>query len=254
MVSLVKVQSTLITNCTDAEMKSYSIHISGLVQGVGFRPFVFQLAEKMGITGWVSNTNDGVHIEFNAEDITVTDFYTAIISSTPANAVITSHYLKSIPYHVFTSFEIITDSSKTKPDLLLTPDFAICENCRQEISDQNNRRFEYPFTTCLQCGPRYSISRELPYERDHTTMNELPVCKDCKREYDDVYNRRHYSQTNSCPSCAVPMHLYDTGGVVLSNDNSIILHTLNEALKKGNIVAVKGTGGYLLMCDATNKS
>ena len=234
-------------------MKSYHIHIGGLVQGVGFRPYVYRLAESRGLTGWVSNTKDGVHIAFNADEKTATDFYTAIIQSPPAHAIITKSYIESIRSQAFTSFEIITDTGNNKPDLLLTPDFAICENCRQEITDNRNRRYGYPFTTCLQCGPRYSIIKKLPYERHYTTMQELPMCAFCREEYNDVYNRRHYSQTNSCPNCAIPMHLYNAGGKLLSDDISNILKTLQEFLTAGYIVAVKGIGGYLLLCDATNE-
>jgi len=235
-------------------MKSYHIHIGGLVQGVGFRPYVYRLAERRGLTGWVSNTKDGVHIEFNADEITARDFYKAITQSPPANAVITKHSIKKVTFQPFTSFQIITGSSNKTPDLLLTPDFTICENCRQEIKDKSSRRYGYPFTTCLQCGPRYSIIKELPYERHHTTMHTLPVCKVCGDEYNVVYNSWHYSQTNSCPDCAIPLYLYQAGGQLLSNDNSTILKKLKEVLTGGAITAVKGIGGYLLLCDATNKA
>jgi len=253
MVPVAENQSTCDATGIKDDMNCYHIHITGLVQGVGFRPYVYRLAERRGLTGWVSNTKDGVHIEFNADEITARDFYKAITQSPPVNSVITKHSIKTVPFQPFTSFQIITGSNNNTPDLLLTPDFAICEHCRQEIKDKSSRRYGYPFTTCLQCGPRYSIIKNLPYERHHTTMQALPVCKSCKDEYHDVHNRRHYSQTNSCPDCAIPMQLYQAGGQLLSTDYTAILAKLQEVLTAGSIAAVKGIGGYLLLCDATNK-
>ncbi|MGB3006617.1 MAG: carbamoyltransferase HypF [Chitinophagaceae bacterium] len=235
-------------------MNTYYIHIGGLVQGVGFRPHVFKIAEKTGINGWVSNSKNGVHIEFNATEIVARQFYEAIIESPPVNAVITSHNLKETAHKSFHSFIITTENVNTKTDLLLTPDFAICESCKTEVLNNNNRRYQYPFTTCLHCGPRYSIIQELPYERYNTTMCEMEMCSGCTTEYNDVYNRRHYSQTNSCPDCAIQMHLFDAAGKLHSNETNVILKKLNKELAAGSIAAVKGIGGYLLLCDAGNES
>ncbi|HLG38239.1 MAG TPA: carbamoyltransferase HypF [Chitinophagaceae bacterium] len=234
-------------------MKTYHIHIGGLVQGVGFRPHVYRTARREKLNGWVSNTKDGVHIEINALAQKAFDFLDTIIAFPPANAMIASYSIKEIPAKQFASFTIQTSIADTKADLLLTPDFAMCESCRQEILNDHNRRYSYPFTTCLHCGPRYSIINELPYERDNTTMAELKMCSKCSAEHNDVNKRRHYSQTNSCPNCAIPMHFYKAGGHLLSDDAAIILKKLNEVLSEGAIAAVKGIGGYLLLCDATNK-
>ena len=234
-------------------MKTFHIHIGGLVQGVGFRPYVFHLAESYQITGWVSNSKNGVHIEFNADEARAREFYKAIIQSPPSNAVLTSHTIKSVPPRQFSSFTLQIDETDQQPDLLLTPDLSICENCRKEIINRNNKRYHYPFTTCLECGPRFSIIRELPYERHHTTMEPLQMCDDCKAEYNDIDNRRHYSQTNSCPGCGIPMHLYDSSGQLQSNNTDDILQRLQQILAQGSIAAVKGIGGYLLLCDATNE-
>jgi hydrogenase maturation protein HypF len=233
-------------------MKSYHIHISGQVQGVGFRPHVYKIAEQIGIKGWISNSNDGVHIEFSADEAIAIQFYQTIIQSPPAHAIITHHHIHEIPSHKFSSFSIGESSNDNKPNLLFTPDIAICEECKREVLANNNRWSGYPFTTCLHCGPRYSIVTGLPYDRINTTMAPLALCKDCGREYNDVYNRRHYSQTISCVQCAIPMHLYNNHGEEISNDNKAVLTSLNNLLKEGNIVAVKGIGGYLLVCDSTN--
>lgn len=233
-------------------MKSYHIHISGQVQGVGFRPYVYKLAEKMGVKGWINNSNDGVHIEFSAHDATAIPFYQTIIQSPPAHSIITHHHIHEIPLQEFSSFFIKESITDSKPNLLLTPDIAMCDECKREVLNNDNRWHSYPFTTCLHCGPRYSIITGLPYDRINTTMAPLALCTDCEREYNDVYNRRHYSQTISCAQCAIPMHLYDNAGSEISDDGQEILLRVINLLKGGNIVAVKGIGGYLLICDATN--
>ena len=232
-------------------MNTYHIHIGGLVQGVGFRPFVCRLAERMNLHGWVSNGNDGVHIVINATEETAESFYTSLLCCQPENAIIRTHHVEKIHPQTFSEFRIKESDASAHPDLLLTPDIAICENCRKEIADPENKRYQYPFTTCLDCGPRYSIITGLPYDRPNTTMAELGMCPSCEKEYADIHNQRHFSQTNSCPDCAIPLHLFDNNGVEISKDpESILLITL-ESLKHGHIIAVKGIGGYLLLCDAT---
>lgn len=235
-------------------MFSYHIHIAGLVQGVGFRPFVCRLANEYEINGWVSNTNDGVHIECTASEQQFTDFYNRVVHHPPPNAIISHHHFKKINYAAFSSFSIRHSSKEGRPDLLLTPDIAICPSCRQELKDKSNNRYRYPFTTCLQCGPRFSIIDGLPYDRENTTMHILPFCDTCAEEYADIHNRRHYSQTNSCPDCAVPMHLSQSRNHVLSSQSEEILETVNTELSAGKIIGVKGIGGYLLLCDASNES
>ncbi|HEY1114886.1 MAG TPA: carbamoyltransferase HypF [Chitinophagaceae bacterium] len=233
-------------------MTTYHIHINGQVQGVGFRPFVYKLAGRMGVQGWVSNSNDGVHIEFNAEPGVAAQFYHNIISSPPPNALITHHHIDEVPSSAYTSFAIRPSDTAAKPNLLFTPDIALCKECRSEVLSPGNRWSGYPFTTCLHCGPRYSIITALPYDREATTMASLPTCEQCRDEYNDVYNRRHYSQTISCNDCAIPVHLYTASGEELSTDGATISARVAGLLKNGAIVAVKGIGGYLLLCDATN--
>ncbi len=232
-------------------MNTYHIHIGGLVQGVGFRPFICRLAKKMNIAGWVSNGNDGVHVEFNASEEKADSFYTSILCCQPDNAIIRTHEIKKISPVLFDGFQIRASDASARPDLLLTPDIAICDSCRKEITDPENRRYQYPFTTCLECGPRYSIITGLPYDRENTTMAELNMCSSCGKEYNDVHDHRHYSQTNSCPDCAIPLHLFDNNGVEITRDPESILLIVNESLRHGHIIAVKGIGGYLLLCDAT---
>jgi hydrogenase maturation protein HypF len=233
-------------------MTTYHIHINGQVQGVGFRPFVYKQAERMGVQGWVSNSNDGVHVEFNASPDMAALFYHSLISCAPSNAIITHHHIDEVPAQAFTSFRIKDSDAAAKPNLLFTPDIALCKECREEVLAPGSRWSGYPFTTCLQCGPRYSIMTQLPYDREATTMAPLPTCPCCDSEYNDVYNRRHYSQTISCGDCAIPMHLYSATGEELSAGDASLIATVKDLLQKGAIVAVKGIGGYLLLCDACN--
>jgi hydrogenase maturation protein HypF len=185
------------------EISTWHIHIQGQVQGVGFRPYVFGLAQQYGLVGWVNNTTDGVHIEFNGDEALSQKFYLEIIARAPALSHITSHCLKKTAPVVYTDFKIISSSHDGHPVLLISPDFGMCESCRSEMSDSTNRRYNYAFTTCTQCGPRYSILTGLPYDRENTSMDTFPMCTACKQEYNDASNRRHFSQTNSCPDCAI---------------------------------------------------
>ena len=230
------------------QMDTFHIHIEGIVQGVGFRPFVYQLAKANGLHGWVNNTNDGVHIEISADQDAAELLYQQIISQPPKLATITRHEIQKITSKQFTQFEIIDSDAGASPSLPLTPDFALCQDCRTEISDVSNRRHNYAFTTCTNCGPRYSIMNDLPYDRPNTTMARFEQCDKCSGEYNDPLNRRHYSQTNSCSNCGIELMvdeepLTDEGITVLAN-----------YLEQGKILAIKGIGGFLLVCDASNRT
>lgn len=232
-------------------MNTWHIHIGGLVQGVGFRPYVSRIAQAMNIKGWVSNGNDGVHIKFNGTKEEASIFYKKLISKPPPNAIIRSHHFTGCTTELFADFSIHPSDASVKPDLLLTPDLAICKHCLIEIVDPKNIRFQYPFTTCLECGPRYSIISGLPYDRKNTTMAVWKMCDHCQTEYENINDHRHYSQTNSCPHCSIPVHLYDNQGIEICHDSESILILVTKALEDGRIIAVKGIGGYLLMGDAT---
>lgn len=234
-------------------MKTWHIHISGLVQGVGFRPHVYHTALSFGLTGTVSNTRNGVHIRFNAPLEDARAFCDQIVEKAPAHAIITFCNLEPAPSEPFPDFSIVLEEGNGQPALLLTPDYALCADCRTELRESGNRRYRYAFTTCLNCGPRYSIIRALPYERHLTSMAELAQCPACIKEYQDPLNRRHFSQTNSCPHCAIPLHWHDRSGQLLSSDPETILTAAVQALEQGKILAVKGMGGYLLMADATHE-
>ncbi len=230
-------------------MKTFHIHFNGIVQGVGFRPFVYQSALRFGLKGWVNNTNDGVHIVFNASPELAQNFYEFLLANLPPLAVVTEKKLEKYPPGNFDDFQIIESEGKTQPQLLITPDVALCRDCRQELYDPADRRYRYPFITCTNCGPRYSIITSLPYDRPNTTMAEFKMCDVCSDEYNNPLERRHFSQTNSCPDCAVEMQWYENGQII---ENFTDLNKVIDYWNQGKIIAVKGIGGYLLTCDATN--
>lgn len=229
-------------------MQSWHIHIEGRVQGVGFRPFIYRLANAMNIKGEVANTSNGVHIHLVASKVVLDEFIERIRKEAPSASRIVEINYKLKEDKDYESFTIIESHKKTTAKLLITPDIALCPKCKKELLDRNNKRFNYPFTTCTQCGPRYSVMRQLPYDRKTTTMKPFVMCTTCDEEYADVNNRRFYSQTNSCPDCGVNLKwITDAPGDVEPISHAISL------LKKGAIVAVKGIGGFLLLVDATNK-
>ncbi len=232
---------------------TWHIHIQGQVQGVGFRPFIYQLAQKFKLNGWVNNSGDGVHIGLNADEVVAIDFYDELISNSPKLSHITSHSITEISEVDYKDFKIIKSSSDEKPLLLISPDFAMCIDCRLDISDKTNRRYNYAFTTCTQCGPRHSLIKQLPYDRENTAMETFEMCSQCSEEYNDPKNRRHFSQTNSCADCGVTMKLFDDKQTVVEEDQSKIITKICGLWNVGKIVAIKGIGGYLLTCDASNE-
>lgn len=233
---------------------TFHLHIKGRVQGVGFRPHVYRWAIKKNIFGYVSNDADGVHVIFNHSSHQEADLFAKeIIQEAPSKSIIQSRYLKEIAQQHFYKFSILVKESNTQPGLLISPDFSMCEHCRKEFHDSTNRRFQYPFITCTLCGPRYSIMKQLPYERYLTTMYKFNQCPECQKEYDEVTNRRYFSQTNCCATCGIQVTWHSKYDSDVLNEPKLILIKLLQAFREGKIVAVKGIGGFLLMCDATNR-
>ncbi|HEY9853606.1 MAG TPA: carbamoyltransferase HypF [Leptolyngbyaceae cyanobacterium] len=224
--------------------------IRGAVQGVGFRPFVYRLATKLQLTGWVNNSSQGVFIEVEGEREKLADFLQRISQEKPPRSHIQSlesSWLDSVNY---TNFEIRASESGEKTAVVL-PDIATCPDCLREIFDQNNRRYLYPFTNCTNCGPRYSIIAELPYDRINTTMKNFAMCDQCKAEYENPLNRRFHAQPNACPKCGPHLQLWDANGKILATHHDALLATA-AAIREGKILAVKGLGGFHLMVDAGN--
>lgn len=237
---------------------TWNIHIQGQVQGVGFRPFVWRAALDRGLKGWVANGLQGVWIKINTTEEQAIDFQIFILKNIPETANITATSLTADDDDTFfDQFTIIDSHSDGLAVLHLTPDMSMCTHCRSEIHAVADRRYQYAFTTCTVCGPRYSIITGLPYDRPLTTMQGFEMCPTCQEEYNDPANRRFYAQTNSCPDCGI--RLAFIGGALplsqeLQNETSQaeILQKVVHLWQKGHIVAIKGTGGFLLTCDATN--
>lgn len=235
-------------------MKWVHIHIEGIVQGVGFRPFVYKLANWLNIKGWVCNGVAGVQIEAGGSPEQIEMFKYLLTDDAPVESNITHFYSEDIAERNAEDFQIVESDSTGSPTLLITPDLGLCDHCRAEISNSQNSRYNYPFTTCTRCGPRYSILKALPYDRPLTTMDEFKMCENCKQEYNNPYDRRHFSQTNSCLACTIPVRLLDNQGIELASTWNEALNELVRKLEAGKIAAVKGIGGYMLMVDATNES
>lgn len=232
-------------------IKSYEIHISGRVQGVGFRPFIFNLAEEFGLKGFVSNDEHGVIIICQGEK--TEDFFREIHQQKPkASEIIFSEIKEIETTETFENFFIKPTEESILVDIPLTPDFATCESCEKEIFDENNPRYFYPFTTCTQCGPRYSVTKKFPFERENTAIADFIMCPNCLQEYKNPQDVRFHSQTNSCPNCGIKIWLKDKYGDEFKGSNKEIFEKIAQELSLGKIIAVKNTAGYLLMCDATN--
>jgi hydrogenase maturation protein HypF len=237
---------------------TFLITLNGLVQGVGFRPFVYQLANQFGIKGQVNNGSEGVKIWINTDEKIAQQFYHQLLLEAPILAKIHKSTFEITDYQSFENFGIIESTSSENVSLLLTPDFAMCVHCRLELQNPKNRRFRYPFITCTHCGPRYSIIEKLPYDRPQTTMKAFVMCKVCEAEYNNPNDRRFYAQTNACPTCGPQLGWYKVINGKANNNSELndyrwILSRIKWALESGKILAIKGIGGYLLLCDATNE-
>jgi len=228
-------------------MQTWHIHIEGRVQGVGFRPFIYRLAQEFNLNGSVANTPNGVHIYINATKVEVKIFIDNIWERAPQSAFIMNIDHESSEDKTFADFRIIESKNEVKPKLHITPDIALCEECREDLHNQNNRRNKYAFTTCTQCGPRYSLMEKLPYDRETTTMELFKMCNACAEEYTDVKDRRFFSQTNSCSDCGIEL-----SWLTKEKEHTDPIDHVVALLIKGKIVAVKGVGGFLLLADATN--
>lgn len=235
--------------------KSVEIIISGRVQGVGFRPFVYNLAKKHNIKGFVTNVEKGVYIQAVANENILDTFYNQILAQKPRSSeIISSQKTEFIATEKFDDFVIKPTATNLLIDIPLTPDFAICESCSNEILDAKNPRYYYPFTTCTQCGPRYSITKKFPFERINNSIDEFTICDNCLQEYKNSDDIRFHSQTNSCPNCGITLKFTTNSGEIVSQSNTVIFKIIAEKLALGKIIALKNTAGYLLICDATNEA
>src|SRR3989338_1376716 len=231
----------------------FSIEIRGVVQGVGFRPFIYSLASSMGLNGEVANNGYGVLILLDATKEKADEFIRKITQSKPPLSEIDSIKITQIAKtESFESFSIKKSKSTKLLSSKIPSDIAMCAECESELKDKTNRRFEYPFITCTNCGPRYSIIKNLPYDRKHTSMDEFVMCKKCMAEYENPKDRRYHAQPIGCYECGPTLSLYENSGVKIESKN--VIDEVVQAISDGKIVAIKGIGGYHLFCDATNES
>ncbi|QTA78589.1 Carbamoyltransferase [Desulfonema limicola] len=227
------------------------LKINGIVQGVGFRPFVFQLAKKYNIKGNAANTSEGVliHAQGLPEDISA--FCRDIEIKKPPLAHITEFLSCPEPVVEYSRFSIIKSKAGKAASTLISPDVSICRDCLREMMDPLDPRFGYPFINCTNCGPRYTIIDNIPYDRPNTSMKIFPMCKNCQAEYDNPENRRFHAQPNACPVCGPQVKLCDKHGNEIKTTDPVLKTA--QLLKSGNIVALKGLGGFHLAADAQNQ-
>ncbi len=228
-----------------------SLKIQGVVQGVGFRPFVYQLATELGLTGWVKNTSAGVLIEVEGDLPSLEIFLIRLQQEKPYLAKIQHLQADWLDAVGSDDFRIKNSTGGEKTALIL-PDLATCPQCLSEIFDPDNRRYLYPFTNCTNCGPRFSIIEALPYDRPNTTMKQFEMCDRCLVEYQNPCDRRFHAQPNACPECGPHLELWDRQGKILASYHEALLAT-SEAIRQGKIIALKGLGGFHLVVDASNE-
>ena len=227
-----------------------AIDVTGIVQGVGFRPFIYRLANECNLAGFIANTTAGVSIEVQGPADAVASFLARLPQEVPPLAKITSLVSRDVELQPDTAFRILSSRLDQPPKALISPDAAVCEDCLREMADPRDRRFRYPFINCTNCGPRFTIIRDIPYDRARTSMASFRMCAACQAEYDDPANRRFHAQPNACWDCGPQAELLDDNGARVD-----IAEPIREAarlLESGAIVAIKGLGGFHLACDARN--
>ena len=232
------------------QVNTFQIKISGLVQGVGFRPFIFVLAESLNLKGWVENRNDGVLIKVTCSKKQVEGFIKQIKEQAPLASSIKEINLSKINFETFKNFKIKKSESTSNAVTEVSPDIAVCDACLEDIKNQKHR-LNYAFTNCTNCGPRFTIIKDLPYDREKTTMAEFEMCETCKAEYTNVYDRRFHAQPVACNTCG-PHYTLHYKCNFISNINDII-DVVSYLAEEGKVLAIKGLGGYHLMCDAKNE-
>lgn len=232
--------------------EAVKVLVRGRVQGVGFRPFVFRLAQEAGLKGTVQNNMDGVRIVWEGTREAIRLAMKKLVSERPRLSRIDEMTCEHVAAAGLTDFTILESDRGGKSTLVIPVDSAVCDDCLREMRDPGNFRYRYPFINCTQCGPRYSIIAALPYDRPYTSMKDFPMCDQCAAEYSDPSNRRHHAQPIACDTCGPYVSLIDMDGNVLGRHDDAVRLTV-RSLESGMIVAVKGIGGYHLACDAADR-
>ncbi|TLN19479.1 carbamoyltransferase HypF, partial [bacterium] len=224
---------------------------NGIVQGVGFRPFVKRLASSLPLSGTVQNTTRGVKIEIQGEPDALELFSTRLLAELPPSAAVLSLSSEEISaVDGEKCFNIVASGIDPVSSVIIPPDIALCQKCASEISDSADRRFGYPFANCTDCSPRYTIIEKIPYDRPNTSMAAFKMCEDCEKEYGDEENRRFHAQPNACPACGPKLSALDADFRQIEGDP---LKKAAENLSKGGVVALLGIGGFHLACDAASQ-
>ena len=236
-----------------AERQRVRVAITGAVQGVGFRPFVYRLATSLRLTGWVGNSSHGVLIEAEGDEASLQQFLLRLSRERPPRSFIQSLEPTMLDPVGFARFDIRPSLDAGTPSALVVPDIALCDDCLRELFDPADRRYRYPFINCTNCGPRFSIVEALPYDRPNTTMKAFAMCEECRREYEDPGNRRFHAQPNACPRCGPQLALWNPAAQVLAVRDAA-LRSAADAIRGGQIVAIKGLGGFHLVVDARNEA
>lgn len=226
--------------------------MNGIVQGVGFRPYVYNLAVSLGLAGWVSNTSSGVDIELEGEQTNIDRFLEVLRNRPPTLSRVDTIDVTTLSLNHYIGFEIRESRANSADFLPISPDMSICPDCQRELFDPSNRRYRYPFINCTNCGPRFSIIRDIPYDRPFTTMAGFSMCDECCAEYNSPSDRRYHAQPIACENCGPRVRLIMPGALDVFSDEAI--RAARKALKDGKILAIKGLGGYHLACDAKNSA
>ncbi len=234
----------------DTQENAFNIKVYGLVQGVGFRPFIYNLAIGLQLSGWALNRNDCVQIRIQGKQDLLEEFVQNLQKKAPPLSRIETIVTESVNLENFTDFKILDSQSSSAEITRVSPDVAVCQECLEDMKQQTNR-INYPFINCTNCGPRFSIIEDLPYDRSRTTMKPFTMCRQCQHEYEDITNRRFHAQPNACRICGPEYELLYQGQSIKGIEN--ILKTICQLIEDGQIVAIKGVGGFHLACDATTE-
>lgn len=232
--------------------RRYDIRLYGIVQGVGYRPYIYQKAEAHSIYGWVNNSGASVAIDAEGDTEDLKQFINDIVKRPPKLALIEKVNIRIQKNYGYTCFEIRQSTEGESKMKLVSPDIGVCEKCMEEVRNPDSERYRYPFTNCTECGPRYSIIKALPYDRDSTTMNVFQLCSKCNEEYNNPGSRRFHTQPNCCSHCGPSLKLTDRNGKEIHCTDA--LKKTIELIKAGSIIAIKGVGGFHLCCDAMNEA
>jgi len=232
--------------------KSLQLTVTGLVQGVGFRPFIYRIATKFDLTGWVQNTNENVRILVTGLSENINSFLVSLKNETPQAALIDKISTFEIDTEYFSSFKIQSSNDVSDEITEISPDIAVCDECLWDI-DRPGSRLDYAFVNCTNCGPRFTIIQDLPYDRAKTTMKSFDMCPDCYNEYENVLDRRFHAQPTACNICGPEYELFVGGNKINTNAN-LIVEQVSQCIENGGVILIKGLGGMHLACDAFNET